>query len=1015
MKLHTKQKFVLGIGLAALTQVPLFAAETITLGEEGAQQFQNAISAKAYDRALGSFYVGSGDNGDGEFALARLDRVNNFFTPLAPENNVTNNKAVNALALTGDCRGGATHLASVIEGATDDERKVTLSKLEDNGETATQTGILQDAVSNNALRVTHLAGNDKYVFARVQSANDDPEGTGTDSAITLLELTGDTLTVRDTERFDRTITVVRSGTDEDLASLQVRAMHWNEELQTLYIASRIQIADTNVNNVGYAIVKANVENNNLVLSRITPATPIANEVFGGVFAWAAGLGFEDAITGATLDITHITTHKSSTGHHFITVAGGPVVRTGAVENSPEDLQAGNVIHTFPLDPTTGCIVQNVLTNATYQTPLADGFGQLSTSPTDAACRSVAYNPDHSNEFVAAQHGLNEVYPWPGFQPPSDLVAIDDAIYVAYDGGTPQNANLGGVWRIEQVYGFDGASAGFSMEVKRAYPSVGNHETDRTKFVEVDGKTGNVLRIGTDNPNSVQRTVWQRRGFDENSLPAVINDAFPEGVFAVADFHGSLSEGESQLGSPPCDLVLGLNGNRGLTPQHSLSLFGGCEKVLITHNTGPVDSANQYQVTQNYNFQEDDEAPFRHKKCTTSGLEGTGRVRALGYAEVRHTRLWLVAGTECGLYVYGKENGDALTNDNTDEDPYGFLDDTNIWNDDTDKWHRVGQSVEDGCPLSGTEQIQGSVISLGFQAGNFLAENSRRAFYPLTQCSSTNGAITDRVYQVGMRNPEGGDDQENVENFTIKVVAQSGRGGLPVNTRITGVSSLSNRSIQSGNNPAGTSFLVLATSNGVWVSGIPSKDLTDADSSDFRQVETTAGRAFIFAGNQGRQNGSDDKVIGIALSDCDVNLPAFTVDSSLEHSRYYQFHIGANNNVSTLPSGLVFWTSNADKAAAVCPQLSCYLWSDGGRRLFVSNADFERLDDGLFDDNNHYGKSLNHVTNRINSLPFNTQQWNQQKPFIGDTTKALGRVHWVQDIWATGQLLVGTSNGVVSLQ
>ena len=680
MKLHVKQSLVLGIGLAALTQVPLSAAETITLGLNGAQNFQNAISAEVYDRALGSLYVGVGDNGDQTFSLARLDRVNNFFTPLAPEGAVTNNKAVNALALTGDCRNGATHLVSVIEGNTDDERKVTLSKLEDNGATATQTSILDDADEDAAERVTHLAGSDKYVFARVRSENAG-NGDGLDSAITLLELTGDTLTVRDTKRFDHTTSVVRRGTDDNLASLQVQALHWNEELKTLYIASRIEISNSNVNNVGYAVVKGRVESGNLVLSRITPATPVANDVFGGVFAWASGLGFEGQVTGATVNITHITTHKSSTGHWFITVAGGPVERTGFVENNPENILAGNVLHTFPLDPTTGCIVQNVLTNGSYQTPLANGFGQSTTSPSDESCRGkLPYEPDNNNPFVQAQHGVNDVYPWVGAVAPSDLVAVDDAIYTAYNGGTPVNANTGGVWRVEQAFGFDGASAGFPIEVKRAYPSAGNHDTDKTKFVEVDAKSGKVLRVGG-NATSVERTEWQRRNFGANSLPAVINDAFCEGVFSVADFHGSLSTDESPLGGEnPCDLIFGISGNAGIAPQHSYSLFGGCEKVLITHNSGPVDSENQYQVTQNYNFKSDDEAPFRHKKCTTRGLEGTGRVRALGFAEVTHTRLWFVAGTEKGLYVYGKENGDALTNDNTDDNPYGNLDDSSIFND-----------------------------------------------------------------------------------------------------------------------------------------------------------------------------------------------------------------------------------------------------------------------------------------------------------------------------------------------
>ncbi len=1134
------------IGMTCIHTIVLFSFFSLSYAYVSAveeiAQLDKKLTTKDYDRTTGTFYGGTEAAGvGGLLSVFQISRGATELQSLSNNMNTLATREIGDIAVVGDfCK--KAHCLAILPEDIPENRNLRILNLADLNQDISIP--LVGPGGNPALGEIVVASN-THAFVRTVPEEDGDEG------IALIRIDDECQpTFINNVRLDEMVAAVQKGAGASIESLTVNDMWWDDELERLYIALTIEVAETEVDdanngnfNVGYAVVKGHInDEGELELSRITEAEPFANGV-GSIFAFKSGFGptvaFNKTLTNspagelgevkgqyvagvmenlttttAEIAITKVRTMKTSTGLHYLILNGGVISRTmkvpvrgagmTALEEVAIEPHYQNRIWAFPLagkgtNELQGCILKNQITKCfnecgtckkdcddcckcqgdcaaccLYATPLPNDFtysfmdqhiwktfvvgcgNQFGLIPEEAFAADSGV-PSHlpvtaiESGFIGAPSDMSEwcmvqvghaMAPWPSDAGANDIVVLGDTVYAAFgedadlnvEGQGKSDVHVAGIWVSQPAFN-DCCKVKKWNQYERVFTSKANANLDKVGFFEVDGQTGKIIAVKVADANNpiIERTTWKQVGEHANgSLPDIVSKSLSDGVCSVLDLPSRTENILTSTFACPDDdpgpfQEVGLEGHPALCSPHSYALFGGIEKVLFTHTVGdcvkvtaPTDYANP-----------------KNSKLTTAGLEGAGAVLSLEAPTYVVGHKYFFAGTQNGLFAYAKADGspfgafDGCVFKALDEAPFAA----------DDRWHRINN-------------ITGPITRI-IEASNDSQKGLDLLYFVELDTQTQNG-IVDKLYKVLISTNEDQSIGDNVNELTPIVIAQSGRGGLPLNACITGFEILTNQ-IDEGTCPASAYYGVLSTNEGIFTTTCDVCFLTQHDAhetnNEWVSVECSNDIAFNSITNPIKNNHITAKVFGTLFTNDGFNCPGI-----FQHSRFIQigndssglgrdaiFKQGAitppigpfsnrldlikkdnsltreeppapPQNAEIVPSGLNIGPGGV-KALPVCPNVcsdsrrfftnrsagisyvdfATRFWSDGGRRMFVR---FNPDEDAL---------------SSIQSLPYDGKEWAMIGAFSDPDLADVTRVFWIESISGTGQILAGTDNGVLSLE
>ena len=764
------------------------------------------------------------------------------------------------------------------------------------------------------------------------------------------------------KRLDPSTEQVRIESDPTIDNFAT--MHWDNQLQRLYVGLMIHTASGTGNGAKALVVGRVQDCGKLDLYNIAP-----DAVFED--------GQMDAIVGAVNDSTtefnifmyHVQTMHCSTGPSYL-IVNGDVTITPSIHN---------VIYALPIvDTDIRSEAQGTL--AKYDAPLSykHTFATAATSHADLA----------TNDSRAAKVGAGPL-PIQESTPVSDIHVVGDTVYVSI--ATAQtDTDDGGIFYSQAIFEKTGKIAQWTPWTKKAFPANAFIETScidkGVLFFSVDAITGKVWAVDGNTQTVVRVTSWDKGGSCPTrsaqcgtttqtccntttrckcsnkpcTSPVINTDTC---CTLAAQLCKSLSCG--------CYSALDLDqSTRGFTALYEndpytlnrFALFGGCSNVVFACTSiaatwflsSPQTVIQDFcpsGTTKNYI-----ETVFPYPDTHVC-------INVLEYSRPNtdDPRGYFFAGTDNGLYVFS--NGGE-----------GFqLKNLSITNLSHGTWQKIDAFPNPIVDIK-TTGLSLYIVSRTISNGRMVSKLSRIDF------EDTVADMFNTTYTLA---------QSGIAPFTaahaftgIQPVAVSSEQGLPIT--ITGEQ------------------LLLATNNGLFGSNatisIGNQGIANALSQDDSQwAHVPTNNTTMFEGIAGSDN-------PWPLTTWPISVEDLCGARTYEKSWIYQIS-GSNDNTTPYFATFVpsFFNAIVRNNAFENIDPITYFWTDGARRFFVINRQQDPA-----------------TCNRLMSYPYNTIEWGVCAPgqnvlLFDPFIKSSKRFFWIKQIGATGILMAGTNNGVIALE
>ncbi len=416
------------------------------------------------------------------------------------------------------------------------------------------------------------------------------------------------------------------------------SLYWDDPLQRLYMATTVGSSNL-INSGARSVVVGRIDDpGELVLINSAPDGAISsstsaaqNEIIAGKLS-AGGTNF-------ILTVSAVRVMHASTGPSYLIVNGG----NGG--NSTTGVNTGNLLFALPLVDTRD--EDDDITNEATQGTLANKNSALSNGRYTIAASApgdLVQYPSTSAVDIAAIVG-GAPMPILPVQNPSEIVVIDDTVYVTFN--IPQNSsNDAGILYSQAKFDATGKVVGWTPWSKRAFPFFGIPGTmnpERIFKFAVDAVTGNVWGLGGDADKTVTVTQWDR-GSNELSLAKQLNTSLPKGCYSVLDLD-AFTRGFG--GATASRYALFGGTNKVVFAQISQNYpANGTSNILASGQTAPQIVMEDFSEPENY---------------IETDLFSTGNVTSLEYARTTAANTqYFFAGTENGLFVFANPDGSGLS-------------------------------------------------------------------------------------------------------------------------------------------------------------------------------------------------------------------------------------------------------------------------------------------------------------------------------------------------------------------
>ncbi|HEV2601199.1 MAG TPA: hypothetical protein VGT41_02785 [Candidatus Babeliales bacterium] len=947
--------------------------------------FTVPVTAKVFDRATGTLYVGLDANG-GEFALSKINRCASIplkfsaiaLTTATPP--LTDSK-INFLTLATKegnpspllAVASASFIQQVFALTTDGETQQTSGTLNDAGGTVNSDGA-------DTAGVVGLAASYNEIFAAVL-----PAGGGTfgdlDSGIAVVcinrdkscppKLVGLTQTAAQAgdmgikaKRLDSTIDEIKITGDSDptIIGSNPVVLYWDDPLQRLYTGFTITtIESAKAVVVGRVITNAmQTCTGTLEFSTIAADGAITPEPIPADLREIIVGDVSPVSTAFTLQVNQMKVMHASTGPSYLIINGGNQIN--GMENT-----SMNKIFALPLvdlrdndgevapadEAIHGTLAKKdaPLTNFKFTIPAATP-GDLPQDPTIA--------PAGTDYFALVGDSPLPIDPT---NQPSDMVVVGDTVYVSFN--IPQdNTNETGIIYSQALFDETGKIIGWTPWAKRAFPFIAFASCMnpcRVKFFDVDAVTGNIWAVAGDTGRTVAVNTWDQgsncsactANTDQVSLVKRLNKYFCCGCYSVLDLDAFT------------------RGFSGATADR-YALFGSNNKIAFTRiSTSRDGTASLAPQTVYTDFSEPENFFLstlpEHAGCVTS-LEYSRQGTPVATLPVTFTDQpnYFFAGTQTGLYVFAQPNGSGF--------PQSSLTTLDLPPFSNGVWFKA-------------ENIVGSITSVKTIGNNL---------YVLASNSSKTEPLKSRLYSIPFAATV---NSMFPVGTTPTIIAETNVGPSFASTAYFSAIQIISTSDQND-----TEQVILATNNGLFGSHTVSGVQTAADqlAAAWSIISTTDGVFYT-------KIAGIDPFFNPTFAASAIQNPTTSWPTSIEDQRFLKtFDRSAihqlNGTQDAGPFNFVPANFNALSDNPIFRTLlpTNHFWTDGARRFFIGRRPQDPAS-----------------VNRLISFPYNVREWNIINPdqftLLDDTLNTVSAFYWVKQIGASGILMTGTNHGVLGLE
>lgn len=879
-------------------------------GTAAPKAFTSDITAQTYDRQTGTFFVGLASSGvDNMYTISKAGRPTFSTTPsfssVLQAGSSLLQDTIEFLKFSPQSSGlGVLTAVPLISGAANFTAQTVTSLFTDGG------GPIDSDTLNDASGVAVTEGivqievDENNIYAAV--APDASFFGDTDTGIALIGLgtSGSTITldIKDATTgntgnkaspLDRTSTVLKgdSGGADVLFTNTTAAMHWDPELERLFVGVHIQSGGS-ATDIAKGVTVGRLDSGVLNFQAIAPDGALS------------GPGTDEIIVAEGIDIriepNFLRVMHASTGPDYL------IVDCTSTSTTASPLTVCNRVFALPLvnkttDPT----------NALNGT-IADKDGLLDTTTQKFTEPAVSAGELPENNAVTdpqAVVGAGDL-PIERGQKISDMVVVGDAVYVSISLSPDSNTDSG-IWVSQAMFDDTGKIIRWTpWTAKRviplnAFPGItlpgGSTHSGSIAFLEVDGKTGNVWFVEADTLRTVGITSWST-GVLATDLITQVRAAVSQSSYSVLDLNQS---------------------TRGFldTTDQRYALFGGVEKVVIARTGIATDksvaASPQTAITdysQNKNLR------------ITSLPSDSACVNVLEYsrtsttADADPTRTdfgYFFAGTDNGFYVYSKISDDS----GFDAADLGALDAAPFTEF---AWKKV-------------DTIVGSVVDIKTSgAGDTL--------YVVTSSSATCEPLIGTVLSI----PFAPTSTAMFASGNINTIAQTGIGIFADTLQFYGVQIIATDDPLAAN-PENKEQLVLTTNQGLYRS-----EASQAGSASVATVTTQAAANWQLVVENALNTTATTMFNGIGGMDTPIRHTTwpFSVQdqfgcSTFDRGSIHQYSGFGDSTGSAAEFATFFeppkFNANSTLNAFKTLDPIIYFFSDGGRRFFVFNRTTDPAD------------------------------------------------------------------------
>lgn len=664
--------------------------------------FKTPVTAQTYDRKTGAFYVGL-SSGTDTYTLSQAPRPSfttiPSFSPVLADTSSLLSATIEFLKFSSQSSGFGV-LTAVAQG-TEAFSATTVTSLFTDGNGEVTSDNLSDAsglVSTDG--IVQIETDDNNIYAAVS-----PNGSSwgdTDSGIALIGLgvNGSTITldIKDATTgnagnkaapLDKSSTVLKgdSGGADVVFTSTFAALHWDDELERLFVGVHIESNSTAGTDIAKAVTVAQLDCS-LNFQAIAPDSAITS---GATDEIVVGQRESIAFTPTHLRVLH-----ASTGPDYLIVDCSPTTTCSRVFALPLVNDT-----TDPTAVTNGTIANK--SSALDTTTMK--FTDPATAPGELPVNNAITDPE---AIVGA--GDLPIQPGDGI---SDMVVVGDAVYVSLS-LTPNSDTDTGIWVSQAMFDDTGKIIRWTpWTAKRviplnAFPGIqlpdGSTCCGSMNFFEVDGKNGHVWFVEANTGRTVGITTWSN-GILTNDLITTLRAALSQSSYSVLDLHQN---------------------TRGFldTTDQRYALFGGVNKVAFVRTgiardpsnaSSPQTAITDFSLAENFKLTN---LPTNAGCCNV--LEYSRTSTTADEDDTREDFTFFFAGTENGLFVYH----DFLNDQGLNPIDFGPLDETPFTDAD---WKKI-------------DSINGHVIDIK-------TSGAGRTLYVVTAESSDTDPLISTLYSI----------------------------------------------------------------------------------------------------------------------------------------------------------------------------------------------------------------------------------------------------------------------------
>ncbi len=915
--------------------------------------FETDVTTKAYNRKTGTFFVGL-ESGTDVYTISKATRPTFSNTPafsavLVSGSNLTT-ATIEFLAFSPQTTDRSV-LATVSESSSAKTANTIIALFTDGTAETSATSALHDAGGTaDSDGIVQMTASDDSIFAAVKPDGsffgDDNTGialvgigaTDTTLALNIKDATAgvDGNKAAELQQASTVLKGTSGGQDVVFTDTQA-AMHWDKEMERLFIGLNIS-TNTGASDIAKAVVVGRLSSGILNLQAIAPDGAISG---GGVDEIVVATG-----ANITINPHHIGVMHTSTGPDYLILDCTTTITCNRVFALPLVNDTAS-----PTSSTNGTLAAKDSTlNSSYKfTTDASIAGDLAVN-----------NPTTDPEAVVGAGDL----PLEVRDTISDLIVLGDAVYISIS-KAPDSNNDSGLWYSQALFDDEGKIIRWTPWTKRgvplnAFPGItlpgGATHNGSIKFLEVDGKTGNIWIVEGTTEQTVGITSWNT-GTVSTDMTTKIAAALTSGCYSVLDLDQA---------------------TRGFlnTTAHRYALFGGTKKIVFTRTsqaTNPAIASSPQSAITDYSSSEN--------LLSTSLPDSAGCCHVLEYTRTSTTADsdssrtnygYFFAGTGTGLFVFADTNGNGFNSAN--------MSTLNVAPFSNRTWQKA-------------DSITGEVVDIKTSgAGDTL--------YVLTFESTATAPLKSTLYSI----PFAATMSAMFSSGNIRTIAQTGIGAFSNVVQFFGIQILATADPRAAN-PENKEQLVLATNQGLFRS-----NATQAGSASIATATTQTAANWQLVTESNSKTTLTTAFYGIAGMDTPVRNTSwpFSIQdqsgfSTFDRGSIHQFS-GIGNSGGTATAFNTFFVPekfNARPQSATFKTLHpiIYFFSDGGRRFFIYN----RTSD-----------PANQI--KIGVLPFDVTDWNVAQIDIlnNPTLENVNQIYWLKQIGATGILMAGTGTGVIGL-